>query len=132
MSEFVAVKGMTLAIVEGNPTTVLGTIAITGSPSSINKNDNNGVYLDGTGVSVTAITSPDGEATIPDAGPVTGTINATIENVKENGTLLLVNGDETGILNAIPKIPASPDPIDYPVTFKVRIINPNNNEVKAK
>jgi len=139
MSEFVAVEGMTLSIVDGfsivggtpTPTTVEGKITITGSPSVINKNDGNGAYLDGLVISVTAITSPDGGATTPDPGPVIGNISATIEKVKENGTLLLVDGDETGTLEATPQIPSTPDPTDYPVTFKVRITDPNNNEVKA-
>ena len=132
MSQYIAVEGMTLAIVEGSPTTVLGTISIIGSPSTINRINNNGVYLDGLEVSVTNITSPEGGATTADPGPVTGYINASVSKVKENGTLVLVNGDETDILNATPQIPGSPKPTDYPVTFRVRIINSNNTKVEAK
>lgn len=125
MSEYVAVDGMTLDI----DSTHSATISVVSPSSTINKINAKGVYKDNTQVSVTNIIS--GPATTPDPGPVTGYLNASISEVKENGTLLLVDGDETGLLNAIPKIPGSP-PTDYPITFKIYVDDPNQTKVKAK
>jgi hypothetical protein len=131
MGKLVAVQGMTLSIVNGLPTPVEGTISITGSPSTINKVDGKGVYLDGLGISVTNVTSTGAGATTPDPGPITGSINASILYCKENGTLMLAEDDLSGVINATPKIPGTP-PTDYPVTFQVQVTNANQNEVRAE
>lgn len=127
----VAIEGMTLEIVNGSPTPVEGTVSITGIPSNINKHQDKGVYLDGLGIQVVNISSPSAGATIVDPGAVAGNISASITKVKEQGTLLLVEGDQTAVLNATPKIPGSP-PSDYPVTFQVRITDAGQNKVEAQ
>lgn len=131
MSNEVAVNGMTLEIVEGNPTPVEGIITIIGIPSLINKSGNKGAYLDGLQIIISTITSNSGGATTPDPIPVNTAINATILKCKEKGTLFLITGDETVILNAIPIIPGSP-PVNYPVTFKIKITDANQTVWKVK
>ena len=128
----VAIEGMTLEIVNGSPTPVLGTISIVGLPSNINKHQGNGVYLDNLQIQVTGITSPDGSATIADPGPISGSIGASITKVKEQGVLLLTEGDTSGILSATPKIPNTPTPINYPVTFQVKITDSGQDKVEAQ
>jgi len=131
MSNEVAVNGMTVEIVDGAPTPVLGIITILSGSSVINKNFGNGVYLDGCQVQISNITSPDGGATTPDPVPVIGRLRASITQVKENWTLLLVTGDENiGLLNANPIIPGGP-PVVYPVTFKIKITDANNTTLRA-
>jgi len=131
MSNEVAVQGMTLEIVDGLPTPVEGTIVIVSLPSLINKTGGKGAYLDGLQIIITAITSNAGGATTPDPLPVNAVINATITKCKENGVLFLVTNDETAILNATPIIPGSP-PVNYPVTFNVKITDANQTVWKVK
>lgn len=119
--KFIAVEGMT--VIPDDPN-VIATIAITGAPSIKTKAGGSGVYKDGLQISVSVITYPTAGATIPDPGPYTATISATAEKVKADGTLVLRVDDETGIINATPQIPPTPpnvDPIDFPISFKVKI-----------
>lgn len=127
MSKFIAVEGMTLEI---DPISILGTISIIGDPSEKIKQDNKKVYLDNLEIQVTNITSPGDGATIPDTGPITSNIISTSEKSKDNGTLLLLNGDETGEISATPQIPGTP-PTPFPVTFKIKISDPGQNKSKT-
>ena len=125
----VAAVGMTLAIVQGSPTPVLGSIAITGSSATKGKAEGNFIYQDGLAIQVTNITSP--PATIPDPGPKNSNINADAIKNELEGKLVLRKDDLTDTINATPKVPGSP-PTDYPVTFKVQITVAGPTKVKAE
>lgn len=127
--KLIAVSGMTVQV---SDPTVVATITITGSPSLKVKAEGNGVYKDSLGVTVTAITVPSAGATIPDPGPYNVTFSATAQKVKADGSLVLRVDDETGTINATPKIPSTPSPIDFPVSFKIEISNAGQSKSKAQ
>lgn len=126
MSKNIAVVGMVL--VPDDPL-VTATIAITGSPSSKAK-ATTGIYQDGLSLSVTAITYPSAGATIPDPGPYVVNMNSGALKVKAETKLVLLEDDLSDTINATPKIPSSPNPIDFPVSFKVKI--QSASQIKAK
>lgn len=135
MSENVAVAGMTLVF---DPSTVSGTILITGV-ASVKAKATNGIYQDGLSITVSAITVPTAGATIPDPGPYTSNISSSSLKVKaklglipvESFELVLLEGDESDTIDATPQIPSSPDPIDYPISFKIKISAAGQDKVKA-
>lgn len=117
-----------------NPNTVVASISITGN-SSPKASAGNPIYVDGLSISVSNITVPSAGATIPDPGPYSANFSATAKKVKaREGSLKLVlrNGDETGIINATPKIPNSPSPIDFPISFTVVIDSAGQIKAKAQ
>jgi len=122
----IAVEGMTLIF---SDPLVNGTIAIVGAASSKVK-ATTGVYKDGLEISVSAITYPSAGATIPDPGPYSSNINSSAVKVKAETILVLLEGDESDTINATPKIPNSPSPIDFPISFKVKI--QAAGQIKAK
>lgn len=129
----IAVQGMELEIVSTNPAdNVQGVVAITGAPSSTVKANGNGIYVDGLTVSVTNITAPGANATIPDPGPKTGSFSSTSSAVENVTIRVLREGDETGTINATPKIPSTPSAIDYPTSFKIRIKTAGQTAAKAE
>jgi hypothetical protein len=126
MGKAIAVLGLTLEIVSIVPTdNVTGIITITSTPSTRLKADNKAAYAGGIDISVTNITCPGllpTPASIPDPGPVTGTIQPAAIRTKTEGDLVNREDDESEILSATPQIPnPGGDPIDYPTTFKVKI-----------
>lgn len=130
MSELLTVDGATFDFANGTLPGVTGIITLLGTPSIINKSNGNGVFLDGFQVQVTNITTA--TATIPDPGPYIVPMNAAALKVKENGTLVLREGDLSDLINAIPQTPATPDPIDTPVSFNIEITVAGQTKVKAE
>jgi len=123
----IAVEGMAITI--SNPN-VVATVAITGS-ASLKVKAGTGVYKDGLGVSVSAITVPSSGATIPDPGPYNVSFSATATKVKADGELVLRVDDETGTINATPQIPGTP-PVPFPVSFNISITDAGQNKAKAQ
>lgn len=125
-----AVLGMVLVPSDPN---VVCTIVVTGLPSTRLKADNLGVYLDGTMITVTAITVPSAGATIPDPGPYNVPLNATATRTKSEGTLVLREGDESDIITTttFPQIPGTP-PTPYPVSFSIVIDSAGQIRSKAE
>jgi hypothetical protein len=126
--KLVAVQGFTHAI--SNPI-VVATVAPTGTPSVKCKAGWYGICKDGFTMSVSAITVPSVGATIPDPGPYTATFASTAAKVKADGTLVLLEGDETGTVNASPQIPGNPNNTPYPVSFKLSVSAAGQLKVKA-
>ena len=124
----IAVVGMVL--VPDDPL-VIATIAITGSESTKAK-AGTGIYPDQLSISVSAITYPSAGATIPDPGPYSENMNSSSQKVKLKALdkLVLLEGDESGTINATPKIPSTPNPIDFPISFKIQI--QSAGQIKAK
>jgi hypothetical protein len=128
MAELIAVDGATLF--QDDPLVVC-TITPVGVPSVIDKAEGNGFLLDGYQVSVSAITYPSAGATIRDSGPYVVAFASGATKVKDSGTLVLLEGDLTAIINAAPQIPASPSPTPYPISFKIEITVAGQTTVKA-
>jgi len=132
-----AVDGMTLDFDPSNPAdTIQGTITILGSPSSkvfAKLSPDKGVYLDGLQVQVSGITVPSVGATIPDPGPYTTTMNKTSDKNEElaNNKFILRLDDESDSITAKPKIPASPSPVVYSTTFKIKITDAGQDKVEG-
>lgn len=127
MGILVAVDGATFLQDDPN---VVCTITPTGTPSATSKAENKGILKDGYQVSVSNITVPSAGATIPDPGPyVVGFITGATK-VKADGTLVLLEGDLTPTINAIPQIPGSPN-TPYPIAFKIEITIAGQTKVKA-
>ena len=115
MSNF-AVAGMTVA----PPSSV--NAAVTVNPVSHKMSaGGNSVHLDGDTITVAAINTA--TASIPDPGPYTVKLKATQDRLKVNGKAVLMVGDKSEIINATPKTPASPNPIDTPISFQCEIVN---------
>jgi hypothetical protein len=87
------------------------------------------MYKDNLQVIVTAITF--GSATIPDPGPYTATFSATSQKVKADGDFVLLEGDTTDLINATPQTPSSPNPIDTPISFKIKVTFAGQIQVTA-
>lgn len=127
----VAVQGFTrstVVVVGVNPQ---GVVVETGVPSAKVKAGGQGVCKDGFGLSVSAVTDPGAGATIPDPGPFSAQFSATATKVKADGTLVLRQDDQTGIISATPKIPGSP-PTPFPVQFRYKIAVAGQTKVKAQ
>ena len=120
-------KSMTV-IVGSSPNAV---VVDTGTPSLKVKAGGSGVIKHGYGLTVSAITDPGAGATIPDPGPYNVSFSATAAKVKADGTLVLRQDDETGIVSATPQIPGSP-PTPFPVQFKYKISNAGQSKVVAQ
>ncbi len=127
MSKNIANESMILQV---DNLIVVATISITGS-SSTKVKAISGVYQDGLAISVTNITAPSAGATIPDPGPYNENIASSATKVKAETKLVLLEGDTSGTINATPKIPSSPNPIDFPVSFKVEISSAGQIKAKA-
>lgn len=128
MSKLIAVEGMTLTI---DPPTVLGIISIIGTPSLKTKQDSKAIYLDGLEIQVSGVTVPTAGATIPDPTPASGNIISTAVKTKDDGTLVLLEGDETGTISSSPQIPGTP-PAPYPVNYTVKISVAGQLKAKAE
>lgn len=126
MGTNIAVEGMTLVI---DDPTVSGVITITGS-ASLKVKASGSVYKNGLGITVSGITAPSAGATIPDPAPKNASLNSSATKTKADSTFVLLEGDETDTIHATPQIPGSP-PINYPVTFKVKIETAGQIKVKA-
>lgn len=129
MSELIAVEGMTLVPSDPN---VVCTITIVGAAQVKEKCEGNGMYVDGTIVSVTAITYPSAGATIADPGPYNVPLNASAIKTKAEGTEVLREGDSSDTVNATPQIPASPSPTPYPISFTIDISVAGQTTVRAE
>ena len=127
--KLIAVEGMTIQF---SDPTIVATVVITGSASIKSKAEGFGVYKDGLSISVSNITSPSNGATIPDPGPYTENFSATALKTKADGELVLRVDDETGTINATPKIPSTPTPIDFPVSFEVQVSAAGQTKAKAQ
>lgn len=125
--KLIAVQGMTLVT---NPSTVTATIAAA-PPTGTKCSASALVHRDGDKITVSAITVPTAGATTPDPGPYTVAIVATAEKTKAEGLLVARQDDETEEINATPKIPGSP-PVDYPVTFTIKISAAGQTKAKAQ
>ena len=131
MAKLVAVSGFTellVVIVGVSPT---GAYVNTGTPSLKVKAGGAGVVKHGFGLSVSGVTDPGAGATIPDPGPFTSSYSATALKVKADGTLVLRQDDESGVINATPQIPGSP-PVPWPVSFKYKISVAGQLKVSAE
>lgn len=115
-------------LVGTNPT---GNVTDTGTPSSKVKAAGKGVLKDGYGLSVSNITDPGAGASIPDPGPYNVSFSATAMKVKAENTLVLRKDDETGVINATPQIPGTPN-VPFPVAFKFVITDAGQVKVKAQ
>lgn len=123
----VAVDGFAYAI--SNPA-VIATVSLLGVPSLKCKAGAKGMCKDGFQVSVSAITVPASGATIPDPGPYSASFASGALKVKADGTLVLLEGDKTGTINASPQIPGTP-PVPFPVSFDISISSAGQTKVKA-
>jgi hypothetical protein len=123
-----AVEGMNVVT---NPSTVTAVMAVA-APTGTKCKATATMHRDGDTVTVTAITVPSASATIPDPGPYTVGFIATAAKCKAEGVLVLRQGDESETINATPQIPGSPDPVDYPVSFTVKITAAGQTKVKAQ
>jgi hypothetical protein len=117
-----------MVLLPDNPA-VICNISIVGIASLKVKAGGSGVYKDGLLLSVSAITF--GSATIPDPAVYVVPLNASIMNCKADGDLILVEGDESDMINATPQTPSSPNPIDTPVSFKIKIEFAGQTKVKG-
>lgn len=126
----IAIETCTLEVT--NPI-VVATIIKTGVASTKSKVGGIGVLKDGFGVQVVAITVPSAGATIPDPGPKNETLSATATKCQalEDHKFVLRVDDETATISATPKIPSTPNPIDFPVTFKVKISAAGQNKAQG-
>ena len=127
MSKLIAVEGMTLTF---DPSTVQGSIQITGQPSLKSKQDGSAVYLDGLTLVISGVTNPPAGATIPDPVPAIGSINSTAEKTKDDGVLVLLEGDTTDDITSNPQIPGTP-PTPSPVTYKIKVSVAGQIKAKA-
>ncbi len=131
MLKKIAVEGMTLEIVNGLPTPVTGDILINGVASTKCSIDGKGIFQHNLSITISNIKS--GTATTPDPTPVNANITATVQYVKAEDKLVLVEGDITAVLNATPIIPPPPPAgTPYPVTFQVQITDPNQDKAEAE
>lgn len=128
MSKLIAVEGMTLVF---DPSTVLGVIAISGSPSVKSKQDGKKVYLDELTLVISGVTNPPAGATIPDPLPANGSIDSTAVKTKDDGVLVLLEGDTTGDITSTPLIPGGPQ-TPSPVTYKIKIQVAGQIKAKAE
>lgn len=110
---------------------VVCVIVITGIASLKCKAGGTGIYQDGLQISVSAITYPSAGATIPDPAPYIVAMNADAQKVKAENKLVLRVDDLSDMISATPKIPGSP-PVDYPITFKIEVIDAGQLKVKAQ
>ena len=133
----IANENMVLVVTEDNPPgTVVATITIAGAPSIKSKAGGKGVYLDGLQLQITNITAPSAGATLPDPASVPplfypAVLSASALKVKADNKLVLRVNDVTSVISATPLIPGSP-PVNYPVTFKVKVSNAGQIKVKAQ
>ncbi|MHC4648188.1 MAG: hypothetical protein ACYTBJ_22230 [Planctomycetota bacterium] len=128
--KLIAVDGMTVEVEASQPT-IEAVITVLPPTGTKGKCEGNLVHRDGDQISVSAIKDSTAGATTPDPGPHVVPINASIAKVKEKGTEVLAEGDESDVINAIPKIPGSP-PVDYPVSFKCVITDAGQTTGKAQ
>lgn len=129
----VAVEGMVLKIVEGAPTAVQGVVQIIGISALKCSAEGKGIYQADLTISVSNITSPDGNATTPDPTPRVSAIRSTATYTEVEGKLVLRKGDKSDIINAQPIIPPPPPSgTPYPVTFRVEIDDPGQTKVEAE
>jgi hypothetical protein len=130
--KLIAVAGMTVIVDQTtvNPPTIplVATIVVAPPTALKEKAENKLVHRDGDQITVSAITVPAAGATIPDPGPYTVPINKTVIKTIAEGKEVLVLGDQSDTINAVPQIPGSP-PTNYPVSFKCIISN--SNQIKA-
>lgn len=126
MLKNIAVDGMTLIT---NPSTVVATIVLIDVPSIRLKADGKSVYLDGAQVTVTAITNPPAGATVPDPGPYTVPLNSSAIRPKSEGSLVLLEGDESDTINASPTTPV---PVVVPTAFTIEILSAGQTRSKAQ
>ena len=79
------------------------------------------VHRNGDKVVVTNITVDEVGATIPDTGPYEVGFVSGSTKVKAEGEFVLLEGDQSEVINATPQIPSPPpdDPVDFPISFTV-------------
>lgn len=106
------------------------TINLTGTPSTKVKAVGSGVCADGFTIAVSGITYPSAGATTPDPTTYTVALNSTATKNKAEGSLVLLEGDESDTIDAVPVIPGSP-PTSYNVSFKVVITGAGQTKVKG-
>lgn len=128
MSKLIAVQGMVL--IPNNPSVVC-TITPPLNFSSKCLAENKNIHLNGDIVTVTNITF--GSATIPDPGPYSVPLNSSAlkSNELNQNNPPLLEGDESDTINAIPKTPSSPNPIDTPVSFTIKIQSAGQTKVMS-
>jgi hypothetical protein len=130
MKKLIAVQGFTYQI---SDPMVQAVVTLTGVPSVKCKAGGQWICKDGFSVVVTAILVPGAGAVIPDPGPKNASFSATSQKNKADGTFVLRKDDETGTISATPKIPQpSGPPVDYPVSFKLSIINAGQTKVSGE
>ena len=125
--KLIAVDGFTYSI--SNPV-VQATVVLTGVPSLTCKASNKGICKDGFQAIVSAVMAPSAGATIPDPGPYNVSFSSSAQKVKADGTLVLLQGDKTGTVNATPQIPGTP-PTPFPVSFDLSITIAGQIKAKA-
>ncbi|MBW2673581.1 MAG: hypothetical protein JRD89_09245 [Deltaproteobacteria bacterium] len=133
MLKEVAVTGMTVVVDQTTvdpPGTVTATIVVNPPTGTKCKAENKLIYREGDTITVTLISHS--LASIPFPGPVTGTWEATAEKTKAEGKLVLRVDDLTDEIEATPQQPSTPDPIDYPISFKCKVTVANQTKVKAE
>ncbi len=129
--EDIAVNGMTLVFDPVNPVDViLGTITVTGSPSTKGLANSLGIYKNGLTVTVSGVTVPSAGAVIPDPLSQLGSFIATTVKTKLENLFVLRENDVTGVLNATPQIPAVV-PVPYPVAFRIKILTAGQIKVRS-
>lgn len=109
---------------------VVATVVLSGVPSITCAAGGAKICKDGFSAVVSNITVPSVGATIPDPGPYNVSFNASSAKVTVDGALVLLEGDKTGTINAIPQIPGTPS-VPYPVAFDLSISVPGQIKAKA-
>jgi len=124
--KLIAVQGMTVVT---DPTTtipplfpnVVATIVVAPPTGVKVKAEAKLVHRDGDQITVSAITVPAAGATTPDPGPYTVKLEATAVKDKAEGVEVLRQDDQSEVISATPKIPTTPTPTEYPVSFRCKI-----------
>lgn len=123
----VANSNCTIEIQNVGGSTPDGVLVNTGIPSIKVLAEGAGVLKDGFTVLVSAITDNGLGATTPDPVSYVATFSATTTVAKADGTLVLRVDDETGIINAMPIVPAGPT--STPTSFKLVITDAGQTTV---
>jgi hypothetical protein len=122
MSKFFAVDGMSIDFVSSSDS---GDLSITGTPSTKYKAEGNGVYQNGTTVSVSNFENDNVEN-----GTGTGAFIATSTKNKAEG-LFVLREDDQSILSGSGDN-KNPPPATLPFTSTIEITDSNNTKVRGE
>jgi hypothetical protein len=128
--KLIAVDGMTVEI-ESSAPTISATIVVLPPTGTKGKAEGKLVHRDGDKILVSVIKDDSAGASVPDPLTYEVPLNASISKDKELDELVLVEGDESDVINANPLKPGPPQ-AKYPVSFKCIITDPNQSTVRGQ